>query len=218
MKTSSMFASAALALGLIAAPSFAAPVAAQAVTDEWNTVKVPDAPEVKAVTVDPKTTALLIMDFNKSACVTERRPRCVTALPRIAKVLAAARDHKVPVIFTVYDPDASAVATALTPRADETVIAKTNPDKFLTGTADLQKILKDKGITTVIMAGTAANGALLQTATEGALRGFKVIVLVDGMPGDSTFIEAYTVYDLTHAPGVAASTTLTKSDMVSFGP
>jgi nicotinamidase-related amidase len=218
MKTASIAISAALALGLVAAPSFAAPAAAQAVTDEWSSVKVPDAPDVKAVTVDPKTTALLIMDFNKSACVTERRPRCVTALPRVAKLLAAARDHKVPIIFTVYDPDASAVATVLTPRPDEPVIAKTNPDKFLTGTADLQKMLKDKGITTVIMVGTAANGALLQTATEGALRGFKVIVPVDGMPGDSAFIEAYTVFDLTHAPGVAAATTLTKTDMVSFAP
>jgi len=217
MKATPLFA-AALAFGLAAVPFFSTPASAQAVTDEWSNVRVPDVPDVKAVTVDPKTTALLVMDFNNSACTQERRPRCVTALPHVAKLLGAARDHKLPVFFTVYDPDASAVATVLAPRSGETVLAKTGPDKFLASTGDLQKLLKDKGVTTVIMVGTAANGALLQTATEGALRGFKVVVPVDGMPGDTPFTEGFVAWDLTHAPGVAANATLTKVDMISFAP
>jgi nicotinamidase-related amidase len=46
-------------------------------------------------------------------------------------------------------------------------------DKFMLGNKDtgLEKILKDKGITTVIAVGTAANGAVLYTSSAAALRG-----------------------------------------------
>jgi hypothetical protein len=54
---------AALAAALVyAAP---APAPAQTIIDEWSSVKAPPAPELKPVTVDPKTTALLVMDLIK---------------------------------------------------------------------------------------------------------------------------------------------------------
>ncbi len=43
-------------LTLIAAPP--PPAFAQTIADEWSGVKVPPAPELKGVTVDPKVTAL----------------------------------------------------------------------------------------------------------------------------------------------------------------
>ena len=43
------------------------------------------------------------------------------------------------------------------------------PDKFLN--TDLAKILKDKGIQTVIVTGTASNGAVLFTGAGAAFRG-----------------------------------------------
>ena len=45
------------------------------------------------------------------------------------------------------------------------------PDKFLK--TDLEKILKDKGITTVIAVGTSSNGAVLYTGSGAALRGME---------------------------------------------
>jgi nicotinamidase-related amidase len=219
MKASRLLAAgAALVFGLVAASAFSTPAFAQAVTDEWSAVRMPDAPDVKAVTLDPKTTALVVMDFNRTRCTPQGRVRCPAALPRIAKLLAAARDHQVTVIHTTTGADASDISPELTPLASEMVLARTNPDKFLAPTGDLQKMLKDKGITTVIMVGTAANGPVLQTATEATLRGFKVVVPLDGMPGDSAFTEAYTAWDLTHAPTVSANATLTKTDLISFAP
>ncbi len=50
------------------------PASAQDVIAEWGSVKVPPPPELKDVTVDPKTTALLLLDFNKQTCNAERRP------------------------------------------------------------------------------------------------------------------------------------------------
>jgi len=50
----------------------------------------------------------------------------------------------------------------------------------------LEKILNDKGIKTVVVAGTAAQGAVLNTASQAALRGLRVIVPVDGMSAENT--------------------------------
>ena len=40
-----------------------AEVTNQTIIDNWNTISVPSAPELKPVTVDPKNTALLILDM-----------------------------------------------------------------------------------------------------------------------------------------------------------
>ena len=42
-----------------------------------GSVKAPAAPALKPVTVDPKTTALLMLDFMKQNC--GKRPRCVAS-------------------------------------------------------------------------------------------------------------------------------------------
>jgi Tripartite tricarboxylate transporter family receptor len=44
----------------------AAPVLAGDITAEWANVTPPPAPELKQVTIDPKTTALLVLDFGKN--------------------------------------------------------------------------------------------------------------------------------------------------------
>jgi nicotinamidase-related amidase len=88
------------------------------------------------------------------------------------------------------------------------------PDKFLN--TDLDKILKDKGIKTVIVAGTASNGAVLYTASGAAFRGMNVIVPVDGMSAVDAIAEYSTTLEFMTAPQVSAKTTLTKSDMIKF--
>lgn len=82
----------------------------------------------------------------------------------------------------------------------------------------LEKMLKDRGITTVVPVGTAANGAVLYTASAAALRGFNVIVPVDGMSGDgkNTYIEQYVAYNFISAPVVSSKITLTRTDMIKF--
>jgi len=39
------------------------PSSAQTIIDEWSSVKPPPAPELKGVTIDPKTMALLMLDL-----------------------------------------------------------------------------------------------------------------------------------------------------------
>ena len=56
---------------------------------EWATVKAPPAPELKSVTLDGKTTALLILDMMKTNC--PKRPRCSATVPNVKKLHDAAR-------------------------------------------------------------------------------------------------------------------------------
>ena len=205
---------------LAAALLYVAPATAQTIVDQWSSVKVPPAPELKPVTLDPKTTAILVMDFVKQTCNNERRPRCVASIPKIEKLIAAARAQGVMLISTTVPPVPIAdTLPAVAPKGNDPVVVAF-VDKFILGDKDtgLEKMLKDKGITTLVAVGTAAHGAVLYTASAAASRGFNVIVPVDGMSGDGQVLydEQAVAFILTHAPGISSKITLTRIDMIKF--
>lgn len=190
----------------------AATASAQTIVDEWASVKIPPAPQLKPVTVDSKTTALLMLDFMNQNC--GARPRCVASLPAVKKLLDEARAKGVLVVYaTVPGGKIADTRPEVAPTGNEPVVSS-GPDKFLN--TDLEKILKDKGIQSVITVGTAAHGAVLNTASVAALRGLKVIVPVDGKSAESAYAEQYTAWHLANAPVVSRNVTLTKLDMVKF--
>ncbi len=202
---------AAAAVGMAAAMA-AAPAFAGNVIDDWASIKTPPAPQLKAVTVDPKTTALLMLDFMNQNC--GKRPACVASIPAVKKLLTEARAAKVAVIYSIIAKTTTAdVIKDVAPAADEPHV-QAGPDKFLN--TDLAKILKDKGIQTVIVTGTASNGAVLFTASGAAMRGLKVIVPVDGMSAADPYADLSTAYTFATAPLVSAKSTLTKIDMIKF--
>jgi nicotinamidase-related amidase len=190
------------------------PAFGQTVLDEWKAVQPPPPPAAQAVTVDPGTTALLLLDFNKQTCNAERRPRCVASVPKAKKLLADARSRGMAVLYSL-SPGASAadIAPDLAPRPDEAVISS-GPDKFL-GT-DLEKLLRDRGIRTVIVAGTAAHGAVLHTAAGAALRGLKVVVPADVISSETLYPEQYALWHLLNAPRIGPQTTMTRADLISY--
>jgi nicotinamidase-related amidase len=199
---------------LLAAAVMTAPVSAQSIIDEWATVKTPDAPKLKDATVDPKTMAVISMDFNVASCTPAKRARCAAQLPRMGKFLTDARAKGVTIIHTLAGSmKPTDIAKEVAPVGDEKVISS-GPDKFI-GT-DLEKTMKDKGITTLIAIGTAAHGAVLYTASGAAFRGFKTIVPVDGMSSDNAYQELAAAYIMSSAPRVGDATTLTKFDMIKF--
>ncbi len=202
------------AVGLIGGfgPSLAT---AGTIVDDWASIKVEPAPELKPVTIDAKTTALLVMDLVKGSCNNERRPRCVASIPAVAKLIGEARAKGVTVINTVAGSATVAdILPEVAPKQGEPLITGTNADKFIR--TDLEKMLKDKGITTVIAIGTAAHGAVLYTGSQAALRGFKVIVPVDAASSENAYAEQAVAWLLSRAPGVSAQTTLTKIDLIKF--
>jgi len=182
------------------------------IIDEWASVKRPPAPALKPVTVDAKTTALLMLDFMNQNC--GKRPACVASIPAVKKLLAEARAKKMAVVYSLIAKTTTAdVIKDVAPQAGEPSVLS-GPDKFLK--TDLEKILMDKGIKTVIAVGTSANGAVLYTASGAALRGMNVIVPVDGMSSVDAYADLSTAAVLTTAPLVSSKVTLTRIDMVKF--
>jgi nicotinamidase-related amidase len=187
---------------------------AQTVVDEWSGVKIPPPPELRQVNIKPEVTALLLLDFNSQTCNMKNRPRCIESIPAVKKLLVDARSKGVSIVYSL-SPGAEVkdIAAELAPMSGEPVVTS-GPDKFL-GT-DLEKILKEKKIETVIVTGTAAHGAVLYTASGAAFRGMNVIVPVDGLSADSLFPELYTVWNLANAPRVSAKTVITKMGLITY--
>ncbi|MGD9925287.1 MAG: cysteine hydrolase, partial [Pseudorhodoplanes sp.] len=128
------FGIAAIAIGFI---GWAPPSAgAASVLDEWGRVKVPPVPELRPVTLDPKTTALLMLDFMNQNC--GKRDRCLAQVPAMKTLLETARAAKVPVVYSfIANTTAADVITDLRPaRGEPSVIS--GPNKFIR--TDLEKI------------------------------------------------------------------------------
>jgi nicotinamidase-related amidase len=199
---------------LAAALACVAPASAQTIINEWSNIKAPPAPELKAVTIDPKTTALLMLDFVKQLCNQERRPRCIASLPKVKTLLAEARAKDMLVVYSFINTGTIAdTLSEVAPTGKEPTV-QSGADKFYK--TNLEQILKDKDIKTVIVVGNAAHGAVMYTASEAALRGMKVIVPVDGISADNAYTEQYVTYNFTSAPTISNNVTLTSVDMMKF--
>jgi nicotinamidase-related amidase len=202
------------------------PAIGQNIVDEWKSVQVPPPPELKKVTVEPKTTALLVMGFVVDSCNFQRRPRCAATIPQVKKLLVEARAHGVFVMHSVptNNPSGDFIVKDLAPLPGEPIIPPNGPNKFLPFDLefnrypdfDLDSVFKGRGIKTIITVGTQVQTAVLHTAAEAALRGYKVIVPVDGMSGDSLYPEQYTAWHLTHTQRIMQQVTLTKIDLLGY--
>ena len=191
-------------------------VHAATVIDEWANVKLPPAPALKPVTLAASETAVLAMDFTTQTCSPQRRPRCANQVPQVAKLIATARQKGAFIVYSVALPGSTAadILKDVTPAAGEPVLPPLGPDKFVN--SDLDKMLKEHGIKTVIAIGTQAHTSVLHTGASAALRGYKVIVPVDGISGDDAWPEAYTAWHLANAARIAPQVTLTRMDMIKF--
>ena len=193
---------------------------AATIIDDWASVKVPPPPVLKPVTVDPKSTALLLLDFNghddatSGPCNKATKPRCLASIPKIRDLLDKARAKGMLVVYSI-TPNAGPadIQPQIAPAPGDPVV-KSSADKFI-GT-DLGDLLAQKGIKTVIVTGTASEGAVLDTGTDAALHGMTLVVPVDGMSSSEPYAEQYVAWHLTHAPGVSQKTTLTRTDMIGF--
>ena len=190
-------------------------VAADIIT-EWATVKAPPVPELRPVTLDGKTTALLILDMMKSNC--SARPRCVATVPNVKKLHDAARAAGAMMFYTLVGDKpvpAEVIDPGFASREGEWV-AQRGPDKYLG--SGLEERLKARGIKTVIVCGTSAQGVVIGTGSGSAQRGYKVIVSVDCMSSEDPYMEQYAAWHMFKGGPViiTSQTTLTRSDMIKF--
>lgn len=185
------------------------------VTDAWDKVEVPPPPPIHTVSIDPKKSALMLLDFLSEVC-TERRPRAAAALPKLHKFLQEARSRGMTVVHTTTRkglPDGSDLAAAIRPIAGERVYSA--PSNKFHGN-DLDSFLKSRGVETLVITGTSPNGCLLFTVAGAALNGYRAIVPIDGMPAATLYQEQFVAWEFTHGPGFRETTVLSAFDAISF--
>lgn len=186
---------------------------AQSIDELWKSVKQPDKPKIEQVTVQPGTTALLILDIEERTCNARRRPRCLDSVPKIAALAKKARTAGIAVIYSLTSKGTpKTILPPVTPENGEPIV-QSSVDKFWK--TDLDAILKQKKIKTVIITGTAAHGAVLHTATAAGFRKYNVILPVDCLSAADLYIEQAAVYLLETGPGTRNRIQITRSDMIT---
>ena len=198
--------------------AFAASSFATDILDDWATAKAPPPPELKPVTVDGSTTALLILDMMKANC--GARPRCVATVPTIKRLHEEARKAGAMVWYSFVGSNGNATTAdqidpAFTAREGEWA-RQNGPDKFIG--SNLDEKLKAKGIKTVIVCGTSFQGVGIGTGGGAAQRGYKVIIPIDCLSSEDTYMEQYAAFHLFKGgpAGVTSQVTMTRSSMMKF--
>lgn len=207
-------AAATVALGVVLACPVG--VRAQGIIEEWDSVKAPPPPldKIKPVQIDAKKTAVLSLDWNARTCTERGRVRCFKTLPKIEKLLADARSHNVMVVHAMSGSmSPSDIVASVGPKGDEKVV-RGRGDKF--SGSDLENILKEKGIETVIVVGTSANSAVLYTAFGAVQRGFRPIVPIDGLPSETAYQEQFTIWQIANGSQLNDKALLTRIDQIKF--
>lgn len=179
---------------------------------------LPNTPDPVAVTLDPSTTAFLVLDLIPGTCTS--RPTCVAQLPTVAAFREKARAAGVLVIYTT--TPGSQVLSDVAPAPDEPVVAG-RADKFFN--TNLDDLLREHGIETTIIVGTFANGAVLYTTYEANLRGYTAVVADDGISQLEDFQVQLARWQLLNQPGFTndantplkpQAVTLSRTDLISF--
>ncbi|MBU2538546.1 MAG: cysteine hydrolase [Proteobacteria bacterium] len=182
--------------------------------DVWDEIKPPPPVTLQPVHLDPKTSALLILDIEEWTCNAERRPRCPDSVPRIKEFLSRAKAKGMSVVYSLTAKGSPQTILPGVQPLDDAPIVQSGVDKFYN--TELEKILRDREIKTVVIVGTAAEGAVLHTATGAALRGLQVVVVLDGMTSATLYAEQYTAWHLLNAPGTKGKATLTLFNLIDF--
>ena len=214
-RTEKMLCLAAATVALAAAIGSPSPLRAADIIADWSSVTVPPAPELKPVTLDGQSTALLILDIQAPACTMAERPRCVDSIPKIKALMDRARAAGALVAYTL--PTGKIADPSLAPHDGEVVEQKPGgPDKYLG--SDLDQRLKARGIKTVIITGTSAQGVGIGTGSASAQRGYDVIYPIDGVSSESAFREMYAAWHMGGGgpPVTTKWVTVTRSDMIKF--
>ncbi len=196
-----------------ASASAAVMVPERTIVDEWDFVAIPAAPELKPVNLDAATTAYLILDIQDPLC-TKERLRCAASAPKIAAFLTLAREKGMTVAYSLTPTGKPENILPMVAPWPGDAIVKSSVDKFYN--TELEKVLKEKGIKTVVIVGTAANGAVLHTAVGAAMRGMQVVIPVDGMSAIDPYAEQYTAWHMMNGPGTRNRATITRFSLISF--
>lgn len=185
------------------------------------TLQMPALPDPVKVVLKPATTALLVSDIVDPIC--KSQPKCTGVMvPAIVSLLAQARKAGVLVVYSTRAPTMSKWLPEVTPAAGDPLVASQAQDRFYN--TDLDKTLKAKGITTLIITGWKISGSVLYTSVGATLRDYTVVIPVDASLATADYEVAIGLFQIltqssanaTNEPLKPKASTLSRSDMITF--
>ena len=184
-------------------------------------VQMPAPPAPAAVSLNPATTALFVTDIIEPIAARETT-RVTAIVPKIADLIARARKAGMPLVYATREENMAKWLPAIAPAAGDPLIASKAQDRFFS--TELDRVLKAKGIATIILTGWKISGSLLYTSVGATLRGYTVVVPLDATNGPTEYEVAIGIYAIlnqnaanpTNEPLKPKTSTLSRSDLITF--
>jgi nicotinamidase-related amidase len=195
--------------------------ASRAASKPLLTLQMPALPDPVRVTLNPATTALLVLDYVEPIC--NSQPKCKgQMLPAMTPFMARARKAGVIVAYGTRDQNMSKWLPEVAPAPGDIKIVNTAQDRFYN--TDLDKALRAKGITTIIMVGWKVSGSVAYTSVGATVRDYTVVIPVDTTTATTDYetdIGFYQILNqgngnLTNEPLKPKAPTLSRTDMITF--
>ena len=184
-------------------------------------LQAPPSPDPVPVGLNPATTALLIFDVVDPICA--RYPICrAQMVPAISSLLAQARKAGVTIGYGTRAPTMSNWLPEVSPAPGDIKIESQAQDRFYS--TDLDKALKAKGITTLILTGWKVSGSVTYTSVGATLRGYTVVVPIDASLDATDYEIAIGRFQILHQNSSNAAneplknrtSTLSRTDLITF--
>ena len=194
---------------------------AQATSKPLLTLQMPALPDPVRVTLNPATTALLVLDYVEEIC--HSQPKCRSQmLPAMTPFMARVRQANMTVAYGTREQNMSKWLPEVAPAPGDIKIVNTAQDRFYN--TDLDKALKVKGITTIIMVGWKVSGSLTYSSVGATLRDYTVVIPMDTTAAATDYEQVIGFYqilnqgngNLTNQPLKPKAPTLSRTDMITF--
>src|SRR5215475_621732 len=185
------------------------------------TLQMPALPDPVRVTLNPATTALLVLDYVQPIC--NSQPKCNSQmLPAMTPFMERARKVGLVVAYGTREPNMTKWLPEVAPAPGDIKIVNIAQDRFYN--TDLDKALNAKGITTIIMVGWKVSGSVAYTSVGATLRGYTVVIPVDTTTAATDYETAIGFYqilnqgngNLANEPLKPKAPTLSRTDMITF--
>jgi len=184
-------------------------------------LQMPANPDPVPVALNPATTALLLFDVVEPICA--RQPICKAKMvPAISALLAQARKAGVTIAYGTRAANMSTWLPEVAPAPGDIKIENHAQDRFYN--TDLDKALKAKGITTLILTGWKVSGSVTYTSVGATLRGYTVVVPIDASLDATEYEMVIGQHQIlnqnsanaTNEPLKIRASTLSRTDLITF--
>lgn len=207
--------------GLALALSNGAMAAQQAAPGKMMTLQMPATPDPARVTLDPRTTALIVLDYVEDICNSQASCKS-QMLPAMTPFMEKVRKTGMPVAYGTRAQNQNEWLKEVAPRSGDIRITNTAQDRFY-GT-DLDKELKAKGVKTLILVGWKISGSVTYTSVGAMSHGYTVVIPMDTTSAGSDYETTIGFYNVRNS-GTANianealkpnAVTLTRTDLITF--